>query len=134
MKYRIAISILALFLVLFTGFSASAGGHEHEHGDEDYGVLYDACPGGGKHYMEARGRGNVYVDGELVVQNGTTSQCTKCYMVIVSENNPYYYFTTNLGNYGSESANYNVGTFTYLYTNYLYYNSSLSDMDGYEWY
>lgn len=56
MKYRIAISILALFLVLFTGFSASAGGHEH--GDEDYGVLYDACPGGGKHYMEARGRGN----------------------------------------------------------------------------
>jgi hypothetical protein len=129
LKKRIAISILVLFLVLFTGISASAD--EHDHGD--VGVLYDGCPEGGKHYMVARGKGNVYVDGELVLENGITSQCNKCHTVIISENNPFHYYTTHLGDYGNESYNGPVGSFTVMSTNTLYYNSDLRDMDSYEW-
>lgn len=95
-------------------------------------LLYLPCPEGGKHTMVARGTGFIYIDGEQVME-GQTSQCSKCYTVIISENNPFYYWVDSLGTYAEQGHNALVGNPTIMSTDRLYYNSDLSDMQSYVW-
>lgn len=51
-----------------------------------------SCPEGGKHMMTGKGSGSLYlVQGSkktLVLANNPVTQCTKCYLVLITENTP----------------------------------------------
>ncbi|MGG3855101.1 hypothetical protein ABET36_11990 [Caldifermentibacillus hisashii] len=99
----------------------------------DVSIQYIPCPGGGKHNMVPRGYGYVYVNGKEVVSRGQTSQCTKCNTVIISQYNPFFITTNKLGYYGNQGASEPVAQVTYMYTDRVYYNSNIADMDSYMW-
>lgn len=146
-------ALLLLSFVFLSPVSASTHnnlqGHEvhshenhedHQHESElaseggDFGVLYIPCPAGGKHTMAPRGKGNVYVGGVSVL-NGTSSQCTKCKDVIVSQYSPFASGSYKLGKYGSQAFGYTIGTSVKINVDKIRTNTSLmsSPFDGYMW-
>lgn len=113
-------------------------GSNHNHSNEDSAneqvePLYVPCPQGGKHTMVGRGVGFVYINGGLVLDSGQTSQCSKCHIVIISWYNPFNPATDRLGDYGQQGWGEPVNPGTAMYTDRLWNNQDLSNMESYLW-
>ncbi|HRK75748.1 MAG TPA: hypothetical protein PLD31_00990 [Streptococcus parasuis] len=90
--------------------------------------MYVACSGGGKHTMQGNARGDVISpSGAYLLRNAYCFRCTKCGLVIISENSPIL-GATYLGRYATGSGSVAYHTYMYVhYTSYsqLPYNSRL---------
>ena len=86
-------------------------------------MRYATCPGGNKHQMVTRCRGDVIQNGVTRVKNGYATQCIKCGDVLVSQNSPYFH--TSLGYYAICNYNYPIGNYVYMTSANVYYNSNL---------
>lgn len=75
-----------------------------------------------------------YVNGVDVLK-GTSSQCTKCKDVIVSQYSPFAVGASKLGKYGSQAFGYKIGTSVKINVDKIRTNTSLktSPFDGYTW-
>ena len=78
------------------------------------------CPGGGKHIMRPiRGNCPVY-EGSYsnpgnVIFYGQGTQCTECYLALISEGNPYQSGFITLGRYALWNYNQPAGNYLYAY-------------------
>ncbi len=136
-------SVLAFFVISPIHSHADTDEHNHDHelhqseesiSEGDVGLMYVPCPGGGKHYMQGAGSGWVYINGDLVIDRGQASQCSKCYLVLVSYYNPFNPGINKLGNYAVASASEPVGPVgVSINATTLYYNSNIADMESYTW-
>lgn len=99
-----------------------------------------SCPKGGKHHMAGRGWGYCYSGsllnpGKLLIK-GATSQCVKCYIVLVSDGNVFH--GQKIGKYVLWNANGNVSNAaTFVYGGILgtFNGNRTSDpfLSGFEW-
>lgn len=91
---------------------------------------YITCPYGDKHQMEGRGIGLAYYGSagskDLRI-SGTASQCKNCYLVLITEGNPFMVGTPPWGNYATWSPGYQVTTRVVMYTNSFGYSSGYSN-------
>jgi hypothetical protein len=85
-KFQVILAVLVCLSVLFTN-SAFAMPAESENAE----LRYVTCPEGGKHSMTGRGRGRVYAGapGSAIALDGFASQCDKCYLTLITQNNMF---------------------------------------------
>jgi len=89
---------------------------------------YVGCDKGGKHTMKGAGKGDVFnvKQNKFTIRNGFSNRCSKCGMVVVSVENPNFYWTTKLGNYMTGYGYSTSAPYYQIRTNYgLSYNSKL---------
>lgn len=94
---------------------------------------YIACDRGGKHTLRAAGKGDVYnvKQKKFTIRNGFSNRCSKCGMVIVSVENPNFYWVTKLGYYMTGYGYAANSPYYQIQTNYgLSYNGKLGG-DGF---
>lgn len=84
------------------------------------------CPYADKHLMKGKGPGEVWLNGVLQFQ-GTASQCNYCYLVLVTENNPFSYLTKSWGRYAAETLDDPIFVYYKMNTSIVSYNSSIND-------
>lgn len=76
--------------------------------------LYEVtCSGGGKHLMDPLGvahvvSGTISNPGTKLISYGQGSQCRYCYLVLVSQYNPWNYYFRYVGNYDFWNPGYPV--------------------------
>lgn len=155
-KLLILVTILLLFSMVFASpFTASTHDvhkhDEHEHTENEianeskvldtintdegeFGVLYLPCPQGGKHTVGPRGYGQVYINGKVALE-GPSSQCSKCYVAIVTEFNPFSPYVTAFGNYAISDFSRPLGTNTKIYNSPVKNNTYKTNapFDGFTW-
>lgn len=136
-------AVVLAFSISATGFAASIVPDAKDYTPHTYGVNVpnSGTPGtigmtrvlaecnGGPHDMLAHGWGSIYnvTTGEWVVRSGACAQCTKCNLVIVTQNDPgsgaaLGYYTTWQPN--EELSSYN--TIIHQSSNNIIYTSSTS--------
>lgn len=131
------LSIIAIISVFFAislpAFAVSPDATEIGLGI-DKGVnateRYYGCPNGDKHEMTGKGLGYAYYGSagskDLRISGGTATQCKNCYLVLITENNPFMVGVT-WGNYATWNPGEPVGTNVIMYTNSFGYANSFND-------
>jgi len=98
----------------------------------EIGPQYIPCDQGGKHNMKGSGTGDVYntVQKKYTIRSGYAHRCSKCKTVIVSTENPSWYFVTRLGYYTTMGSSGAQQPYYHISTPYaLSYNSKLGADD-----
>lgn len=126
-------SILTMFSLVFPANALDAEMIEIEAGtligEESLEPQYFVtCPSGKKHQMAPKGTGFVYYGTEGNSEyrfTGHTTQCTYCYLVLITENSPSSPYVTYWGNYATWQLSDPLNSIsTTLYTTNISYSSS----------
>lgn len=137
---RKLLSFAICFIFVFSSSAncfANTVSSEHIHLEETIEPKYISCPEGGKHVMRGIGYVPCYngsSSGGTADFYGYGTQCTKCYLVLVTEYPANVSTCTKWGTYVVCSANEPAATFTVvLNATYSYSESIYGDFEqGFE--
>ncbi|MDO4313749.1 MAG: hypothetical protein Q4C52_11765, partial [Eubacteriales bacterium] len=134
----VSVVMLSLVMMIVSAMNAQASdiheskiglGINSEEGEIEPQYVISCTSPSGKHLMKGRGTGRAYYgaypskDLRIV---GQGSQCSYCYLALVTENNPFWGTTTCWGNYAYYNPHCEVGTIN-MWTTSFGYSSSNGD-------
>lgn len=95
---------------------------------------YSTCPYGDKHIMRGRGTGMVYDENDVWQFTGAATQCKNCYLVLITENNPFQWSCPYWGKYATWNPGYEVSANVVMRTNFIGYIDDKNDpyVQGFE--